>query len=298
MMDEAFDAWARKGVISLSDLYMDGNFTSFEQLAQKYDIPKAHFYRYLQLRNFVALNSNDFPSCPPISLIDSIFECKSVKKQTISKIYELLSMYDSTPLDLLKNKWETDLNEPISEEIWHKIIQGIVSSSICLRHAVIQFKIVRLHWSKVRLSKIKADIDPICDQCSQAPDTLLHMFWTCPRLYMFWTDFFETFSGVFGEVVEPSPFLALFGVAPENTLLNTREVNMLAFGSLLARRLILFKWKDPIPPIHSHWIREVMGHLKLEKIRHTIRGSIGTFYITWQPFLTFVKEMDAHNMTM
>ena len=80
LMDEAFDAWSRKGVVSLSDLYIDGNFASFEQLVQKYNIPKSNFFRYLQLRNFVVLNSDCFPSCPPSSL-DLIFNCKSVKKK-------------------------------------------------------------------------------------------------------------------------------------------------------------------------------------------------------------------------
>lgn len=216
----------------------------------------------------------------------------------MSRIYEQLNVYDLTPLDILKNKWETDLDEPISEEMWHKIIQRIFSSSICLRHAVIQFKIVhRLHWSKVRLSKI-TDIDPTCDRCRQDPATLLHMFWTCPRLYMFWLNIFETFSGILGKVVEPSPLIALFGVAPEDASLSKREVNMVAFCSLLARRLILFKWKDPIPPTHSHWIREVMCHLKLEKIRYTVRGSTEKFYNIWQPFFTFVEGMEADNMTM
>lgn len=107
-----------------------------------------------------------------------------VNKQAIRLFYNLLNTYNLTPLDLLKNKWETAIDEPISEETWLKIIQGIFSSSICLRHAVIQFKIVyRLHWSKVRLSNIKADIDP-CDRYRQA--TLLHMFWACPKLYTFW----------------------------------------------------------------------------------------------------------------
>ncbi len=57
--------------------------------------------------------------------------------------------------------------------------------------------------------------------------------------------------------------------------------------------LILFKRKDSIPPTHSHWMRE---DLKLEKIRHTIRGSFGTFYNIWQPFLTFFEGMEADNM--
>lgn len=30
----------------------------------------------------------------------------------------------------------------------------------------------------------------------------------------------------------------------------------LAFASLIARWLILLKWKDEAPSMHSHWIRE------------------------------------------
>lgn len=175
----------------------------------------------------------------------------------------------------------------------------IFSSSICLRHAVIQFKIVhRLHWSKTRLSKIKPDLDPTCDRCRQDPATLLHMFWTCPKLYTYWVNIFETFSKTFGERIEPSPFIALFGVAPENIIINKRMNTVLAFGSLLARRLILFKWKDPTPPTHTHWIRESMGQLKLEKIRHTIKGSTEKFYNIWQPFLTVIADMDAAKVVM
>ena len=56
--------------IILSDLYTNSNFASFEQLAQKYHIPKSHVYRYLQLCNFVFQNLKCFPLCPPTCLLD------------------------------------------------------------------------------------------------------------------------------------------------------------------------------------------------------------------------------------
>ena len=137
-------------------------------------IPKSYFYRYLQLRNFAF--SKCFPSCPPTSLLDSVFDCKLVRKRTISTIYEILYSHNLTPLDLLKNKWETNLNETITNDTCHKIIQGIFSYSICLRHAVIQFKIVhRLHWSKVRLSRIKADIDHLWSMRSGPSHSVPHV---------------------------------------------------------------------------------------------------------------------------
>ena len=41
-----------------------------------------------------------------------------------------------------------------------------------------------------------------------------------------------------------------------------------------------------------------MYHIKLEKIRYTIRGSAKTFYNVWQPFLMFVEDMEANNTVL
>ena len=168
----------------------------------------------------------------------------------------------------------------------------LLNGSIHQRHVVVQFKVVhRLHWSKVRLSKFRPELDPICDRCRQAPASLLHMFWTCPSLYNFWKLIFDAFSETIGVPVEPSPFLALFGVTPQNMHLSSYNCKMVAFCTLLARRLILFKWKDSLPPTFSHWIKEIMQYLKLEKIRYSLQGSVQRFYAIWQPFLTFVEKI-------
>jgi len=225
MMDEAFNVWVGSGVGALSDLYIENKFASFEQLQQKYGLHKSFFYRYLQLRGFVASNSNCFPLSPPESLLETILKCKVNMKKIIGRIYTLLNTHNMNSLD------------------------G-------------QFKIVhRLHWSKDRLSRIKTGIDPTCDRCRQAPATLLHMFWSCPTLCGFWHSIFEAFSGICGTAVHPSPLISLFGVAPVGVTFSGNQLGMMAFCSLLARRLILFKWKDAFPPTYGQWIGEVMRYI-------------------------------------
>lgn len=94
----------------------------------------------------------------------------------------------------------------------------------------------------------------------------------------------------FGHVQSLAPFgnplMALFGVAQTGFQIETKENNMLALCSLLARRLLLLEWKDPT---HSHWIREIMFRMKLD-IRCTIRGSNRKCYDIWQPFPLFVED--------
>lgn len=297
--DGTFGVWFRSGIHSLQDLYVDNNFASFEQLVNRFNIPRSHFFRYLQLRNFIASHSNCFPLYPQVSLLDSIFKMGKNLKQIIGKIYGLLNLFNLSTLDYLKHKWEEDLSEQIPDAVWQKVIRRIHTSSICQRHTVVQFKIVhRLHWSKVRLSKIRPELDPTCDRCKQAHATLLHMFWTCPKLHHFWQSIFNTLSKILMEQIDPSPLTALFGVTPQAVNLSNCKSNMVAFCTLLARRLILLRWKDPLPPSYSHWIRETMQHLKLEKIRYSLQGSVLKFYATWQPFLAFVDQMEAENVTL
>lgn len=42
----------------------------------------------------------------------------------------------------LKNQWEGDLGFELSEEIWDRALDRVHSSSICLHHKIIQFKII------------------------------------------------------------------------------------------------------------------------------------------------------------
>lgn len=98
--------WCRKGMVSQPDLCSDCSFAPFEQLVQKFyfiHFFQITFYRHLQLWKFVAINLNFFPSCPPTSLLNSIFNCKSINKQAISKISDLLYTHNLTPLFLLKH---------------------------------------------------------------------------------------------------------------------------------------------------------------------------------------------------
>ncbi len=108
-----------------------------------------------------------------------------------------------------------------------------------------------------------------------------------PSLYNLKKLNFDTFSEIMGLPTDPSPFIAIVGVTAQNTRLSIYNCKMLAFCTLLARRLILLKWKDPLSPTFIQWIKEITQCLKLEKIRYSHRGSSQKFYAIWQHFLSF-----------
>ena len=56
------------------------------------------------------------------------------------------------------------------------------------------------------------DVSPYCDKCQINEASLIHMYCSCPRLSMYWTEIFQTLSQVFSIELDPNPLAALSGV--------------------------------------------------------------------------------------
>ena len=291
IVDRAFLSWSTLGIKTFKDLYIDDTFASFEQLSTKYTLPRSNFFRYLQIRSFVRNVSPQFPNLPETVPVDSLLRPLPNTKGMISAMYILISSLRPTSLQHIKNMWEEDIGEEITEDLWEGILHRVHSSSISARHGLIQCKIVhRTHFTKVRLAKIYDNIDPTCDRCHQAPATYSHMFWTCPSLHTFWSEVFGTISNSIDIPIDPVAMTALFGVLPIDLTLPRYKTDLIAFTTLLARRLILLKWKSSSPPSHSLWLKDILYFIKMERVRCVIRGSTSRFIKTWGPFLEYVEN--------
>lgn len=291
VMDKAFLIWHNAGIKQFQDLYNNGTFVSFQYLCDTFNIPRTHFFRFLQIRNFIRNISPIFPRQLPSTPYDHILNKPLSFKGIISASYGMLMTFSPSNLSDLKSQWEGELGEPICDEDWEAALGRVHSSSICARHGFLQFKVLhRIHWTKLRLSRRFPDVDPLCDRCKCSPASHTHMFWSCTKLTQYWSSIFDIISGFLEQPVSPCPLVGLFGVVPDHLGLTRAQSNSVAFLTLLARRLILIKWKDCKPPTFTHWVKDVLYFLKLEKIRYSLKGSAKkTYYKTWGPFLDYVR---------
>lgn len=295
VIDKAFLIWHNAGIKQFENLYHNSTFVSFQYLHDTYNIPKNHFFRFLQIRNYIRNISPTFPSQPPCAPYDHVLLRPLSFKGIISACYGRLMALSSSNTSELKSQWEGELGESISEETWEAALDRVHSSSICARHGFLQFKVLhRSHWTKLRMSKRFPDVDPLCDRCKCAPASHTHMFWSCHKLAKYWSSIFDIISGFLDQPVSPCPVIGIFGVVPDHLGLTNAQSHSIAFLTLLARRLILMKWKDCKPPTVTHWVKEVLYFLKLEKVRHSLKDlakgpTTDTYRKIWGPFLDYIK---------
>ena len=292
--DDTFTLWFDKRIRSIHNLYIKDTFASFSQLSQTYDLPKNNFFRYLQVRSFVQKTFDSFPNKPMKSHVDSLLELDLNSRGLISQTYKLINDINPHSLENVRMAWDSDLGVAITNDQWDSILDLIYTSSTSAKHNLIQLKVVhRAHYTNARLAKMYPGSDPLCPRCGGQPADLLHMFWLCPKLSTFWIGIFGAYGEMFTTQFDPDPTCAFFGLAPEEfcARLPSGANVIIAFTTLLARRLILLRWKQRAPPSFSHWVKDVMYFLTLEKIKYTLRASSQTFDKVWRPFLDYYDSL-------
>ncbi len=118
--DQAFLIWQEKDILTFKDLFVDGCFLSFAQLESQFKIPKAHFFRYLQVRDFTRKNFPSFPSLPEQNPVDQLFPDDPEQRGTISGLYTKLVSF-STSITTKRDSWQLDLNICLTDEEWNEV---------------------------------------------------------------------------------------------------------------------------------------------------------------------------------
>lgn len=292
--DSTFDTWRLKGIVTLKDLYVDKQFASFTQLKDKYSLSSTHFFRYLQIRNYVRQCVPNFESLPEEKKIHKLLLIPPNSRNLISYFVKTFSEQVNSATLHLKSAWEEDLGIQIDDDVWEESLSRIRSCSINVRHQLIQFKVIhRLHYSKSKLHRFFPTISSLCDRCKAAEGSLSHLFWTCPRLYTFWCEIFNWFSGMYGCVFEPDPEMALFGYSSFLSDQSPSVQCTIIYGMVIAKKMILNLWKSDTVPLFKTWLTELTSVLHMEKIRYSLMGNLAKYFSIWQPFIDYLAQFDT-----
>lgn len=185
----------------------------------EFGIPQTNFFRYLQLRHALQLQSR----YTLLQLIDhAIVQGILMEKETkgmISRGYSIILNVLRDPAGLpCKHKWEEDVG-PLDGETWSLCLASApamsVSASQKLSHL---YQLHRAYRTPVKLHKWGICDTPLCPECMRDHGDLMHMFWKCPKLFWYWSEILEIISQVFTFTIPKSPIVCLSGALDEESL--------------------------------------------------------------------------------
>lgn len=86
-------------------------------------------------------------------------------------------------------KWEKELNRTFSPGQRPTIIRFSLKSSICTKIQETNYKMLTRWYRTLRiLHKFYPEVADCCWRCQEEGATMLHIFWSCPKLGPFWRE--------------------------------------------------------------------------------------------------------------
>lgn len=290
--DPGFRTWAEKGLRAVQDMYRTDNiFMSFSEISNKYDIPKTHFFKYLQIRNFILSSQNYSLDIPITSSLETAITGHCYDKGLISSLYNLLTSGSDESSKHKLRLWLEDIGDEISPEDWEEACMKAQKQTINSNLKLIQYKwLMRTYITPVKLHKFNGNIPDTCIKCKEARGTLYHCIWECGKVKSFWQDIINMIDQILGKKLPMDPRFFLLGIYPTTPQLQSKEARLVDMCILQAKRIISLNWKNVDGPRIGRWIKEMATNMTMEKITYIIRRKQHVFDDIWRPFICFLKH--------
>ncbi len=252
-LDIGFKNWAHSNLRFVHQLFSNNNFKSFDQIRAEFSLSKTEHYRYLQLRSFINNhpNRNSLKEPTPLEQYLSKIQEGNHTQRTITNLYTILTSMTKDNTCHVKEKWDRELHQEISEEGWIKICAQIHTVTNSNSWREFQWKIVnRFFRTPETMAKMNSNQKSTCWRgCGETIANYSHIFWQCPLLDNFWKSIFAIVNKALQIELPRDPLIAILGMKPE-VILNRKMMYILQIVLIAAKKAITLRWlKQALPPM-------------------------------------------------
>ena len=159
-----------------------------------------------------------------------------------------------------KNKWNNDLTLNFDDSNWRKYFK------ICFRnyrdpfHQWFQYRILhRILGTRKLLHLFGISNSPFCLSCNSEVETLIHLFFSCPRVNDLWRQLEHKISSCTGFFIHLSPVNILLGYTEYNS--NSNAINFI----ILVAKIYIYNASKRPSELH---IQDLLCNIKNIYIEH------------------------------
>lgn len=198
----------------------------------------------------------------------------------LSQMYKLMLSEQETTTPYFIKEWENELNCTFTPSQRKKLIEVTHSSSVSSSIQEMSYKfLTRWYRTPVQLAQIYPNADIRCWRGCKDRGTYLHIWWTCPKIKVFWEEIAPWIKRMSNKCIELTPIHFLF----HGTIGSTRSYKNSLTPHLLnaAKRLIPRYWKQATCPTLGEWKREVEEMMEAERWVYKTRNKQDRFEKIW-----------------
>lgn len=207
-------------------------------------------------------------------------------------MYALLFSDQNPKHNWANNAWEQDLAITLSDTDWETMYTNFHKGSLNIYAQENAFKLLsRWYRTPLKLHHIYPAISPHCWRCGIEIGSLLHIWWTYPKLQPFWKEVHRLIHQITTYKLDytPAQYLLRHPSLPKHTYFRSLAMHMVN----AAKMCIPNKWRSSEPPSLVDWFQRINKTAELEDLIHQAKATPSKFTQIWSCWLHF-KTTDEY----
>lgn len=239
------------------------------------------FWTYRQLTHFLSSTTSNNTWTRKLTPLETLCTQNTSQRHLISTIYSLLQ---ETPhhsqTESFHLSWHKDLHLDLTEEDWETIHIHTHKGSLNVAIQENGYKILtKWYRTPSRIHKFSPSIPNTCWRCNGDVGSMIHIWWECPILQVFWREVHDIIQRVTTYTLDFAPAQYLL----HHTTLPKRSYHrLLAMHMVNAARLCIpVKWRSTSPPTIREWLTKIAKIEEMEELIYISQDRIQKFTNIW-----------------
>ena len=195
----------------------------------------------------------------------------------------------------IKEKWERELGEQITDDEWWNICKTQCTSTNSRSWREFNWKNTVKYFITPKIRRRFASAQQPCwRECGQVNVDHAHIFWGCEKLQNFWQTIWSLIKKIIGYGIPKSSktlYLGLLGV----DIIQKEDEYLTKILLTASRKNITRLWYKPEPPTEKQWMCTVNEIFVMAKMTYRLRLQETSFNKKWEKLTDFFGHCGGCN---
>ena len=258
---------------------------TFQELKTKYGLENRDHFRYLQLRDYFAKEVHTVKTLNGVlDIMTRTYNGTEVK--AVSVLYQNLRDSEAASTLYIKEKWERELNENITQEEWQDMCEMQHTTTNSRTWREFGWKNLTRYFITPKLKGKQTGSQHACWRlCGERDANHTHIFWSCDKLNPFWESVQNIMKDILGYVIHRDCKVMYLGnlknCVPEKDRYLTKVL------LVTSKKAITRNWYRAEPPTTNQWIEIIKEVYIMERMTHRLRMKENIFLIKWEKWMQY-----------
>lgn len=182
------------------------------------------------------------------------------------------------------------MKESITNQQWENMCETVFSTTCSMYWREFSWKNLVRYFITPKMKPFLEKSQQRCWRgCKDNDANHFHIFWSCPKIHVFWKNIYVYLQQLFGKQISLSCLVLYLGDIPAGMM--SSDKYLLKILTVAAKKAITRKWLQIEPPSVDKWLGIIEEIHEMERLTFLLRLRSDLYVARWSKWTAFLPKV-------